>query len=133
MPNFTTLTLPDRQDPVVNHDFEAFGRDQNGVATFQNGDGRFIGDKTLTVSAKRNAATASKVRMVLKVPVVQDQTENGITQPVVLRTSYLTVEASFGAGSTPEERADLMGFATALVDGSVTELDDVFINVEQFT
>ena len=131
MPQIANLVLKDRAATPVNHTFVP--RDiVGGVATLVESTGVPIGDKRLTISLTRTQA--GRVKAILKgtFPVVQDQTINGITAPVVVRTAYANIEFSFDGTSTEQERKDVVGqmsdalLATAWTNDTLTKLQAVY-------
>jgi hypothetical protein len=69
----------------------------------------------------------------LSVPVVQTQTINGVSTPVVVRTAYADVNFTFDATSTTQERKNLVGMMAdalaagkVLVNGAIVDLEGVY-------
>ena len=131
MPQIANLVLKDRAATPVNHTFVP--RDiVNGVATLVESTGVPIGDKRLTISLNRTQAGRVKVILKGMFPVVQDQTINGITAPVVVRTAYANIEFSFDGTSTEQERKDAVGqmsdalLATNWTNDTLTKLQAVY-------
>lgn len=131
MPAIQNLVLTDRATTPVNHTFIPRGTPA-GVATLVSSNGTAVADKLFTLSTRR-ANGKVKVRLVLRIPVVQTETINGISKPKVVRESISDHTFTFSAESTQQERDDHVGmFMSALdsskviVDGAVVELADVY-------
>jgi len=60
------------------------------------------------------------------VPIVQTQTINGVSTPVVVRTGYAEATFSFDASSSEQERKDVVGmFYSSLATGAVLVNDTI--------
>lgn len=129
MPQLQAIVLADREATPVNHNFVP--RDiVDGIGTVVNSTGVMIGEETLTIGL-RKAQTKARPKMVIKVPVVQNSVVNGITVPTVVRTGYVTIEATFDASSTTQERNNIMGMAYAALTGpSKALIHDTFVNLQ---
>lgn len=117
MPQMNNLVLTDRAATPVNHTFVP--RDIVGaVATLTESTGVPIGDNRFSMSLNRTNTGRTKVSVKLAVPIVQDQTINGITSPTVVRTGYAELTLSFDNTSTEQERKNVVGmFQSALDSG----------------
>jgi len=123
MPQLANLVLTDRAGTPVDHTFVP--RDILGnVATVVESSGVPVGDKRVTVSLRNtgNGNYVASIRYVF--PVVNDQTINGVTTPVVVRTAYCDIDFKLSASSTLQERKDLVGMVQSSLDSSKW-LDDV--------
>lgn len=131
MPQLQAISLNDRETTPVAHAFAP--RDiKNGVGTVVRSTGIPIGDESLTVSMRR-ASTRYRGKVTLSVPVVQTQTINGISTPVVVRTAYADVNFTFDATSTTQERKNLVGMiadslaaSKTLINGAIVDLEGVY-------
>lgn len=130
MPQLQNVILTDRT-PVtpVNLTFVPRGIDGNDVGTVVNNSGVPIGEKRLTVSVKKKSSRYNaQVRLIL--PVVVTETINGVSRPVVVRTAYINVDATFDERSTEQERTDAVGLmASALGTGKVL-VNDALVKLE---
>lgn len=132
MPQIQNLVVNDRAATPVPHTFVP--RDIiGGVATVVESTGTPIGDKVMTLSLKKTDQGRYKAVLKGRFPVVQDQTVNGVTSPVVVRTAYGEVSFSFEATSTLQERKDVVGMIAnalaanaTLVNDTVTKLEGVY-------
>lgn len=132
MPQLQNLVLTDRQTTPVAHTFTP--RDiVNGVGTVIESTGVPVGDNRVSVSISKTST--GRYKSVLKgvFPVVQNQTINGITSPVVVRTAYAEVHFTFDEQSTTAERnnvvgmiADALGTAKTLVHKTIVDLEGVY-------
>lgn len=130
MPQLQTLILTDRT-PVtpVNLTFNPRDIDAKGVGSVANNTGTPIGEKRCTVSmTKRNNRYVGEVRLIL--PVVVNETINGVVSPTVARTAFVTLNAQFDERSTEQERTDAIGLmASALGTGKVL-VNDALVKLE---
>lgn len=132
MPQLQTLVLTDRTPTTaVDHTFQP--RDiKNGVGTVVESTGVPIGDKRFTISL-RQVNNRYRAQMQLAVPVVQTQTINGVSTPVIVRTAYADLTFTFDSASTEQERTDVVGMlmdalgtGQALVHDTVVKLQGVY-------
>lgn len=129
MPQLQNIVLTDRQTTPVNHTFTPKDIVQ-GVGTVIESTGVPIGNSTLTVSTRKTASGRFRSIVHLKVPVVQDQTINGITKPIVVREAHANVEFTFDESSTEAERNNLVGMiASGLATGKVL-ISDAVVKLE---
>lgn len=129
MPQLQNIVLTDRAATPVNHTYTP--RDiVNGVAEVVESTGVPIGDNRFTVSLKETAQGRFKGVLKGQFPIVQNQTINGVTTPVVVRTSYCTVEFSFDKSSTEQERKDCVGLMQSSMDASKTLVNDSIVKLQ---
>jgi hypothetical protein len=130
MPQLQSLVLTDRT-PVtpVNLTFTPREISADGVGKVANNTGTPLGERIVSVSMrKRGARYKGEVRLTL--PVVQTETINGVSRPVVVRTAYLTLNADFSEASSQQERDDAIGLmASALGTGKVL-VNDALVKCE---
>lgn len=124
----STLVLTDRAATPVAHDFTPDGDDANGVAVFSEKTGVPAGDSRFTASL-RSSNGKYRPTLKLQVPIVQNQTINGITTPVVVRTAYLELSATFDATSTTQERTDAVGMFASALPAAQTMIDDLLVDL----
>lgn len=124
----STLTVNDGAATPVAHDFIP-GPRTDGVQYFLNSNGVKIGDKTITVS-QRKVGTKYKPRVVIAIPIVQDETVNGVTNPKVVRTGYADITFTFENLSTEQERDDVVAFMANLLAPGQTEVRKVIADLE---
>lgn len=111
MGQLASITLNDGTSDLV---FKPAGIDSNNVATLVNSDGVIVKDKSLTVSARLSAQRRKTTTKVV-LPVVQDETINGIVSPKGVRTSYVRIDTDFSVYATTAERLQAINLATAAV------------------
>lgn len=129
MPQLQNIVLTDRAATPVNHTYTP--RDiVGGVAEVVESTGVPIGDNRFTVSLKETAQGRFKGVLKGQFPIVQNQTINGVTTPVVVRTSYCTVEFSFDKSSTEQERKDCVGLMQSSLDASKTLVNDSIVKLQ---
>ncbi|DAD52508.1 coat protein [ssRNA phage SRR5467091_5] len=128
MPLLQTTVLADRETAPVNHTFVP--RDvKDGRGVVVNSTGVPIGDERLTVSMKEATSRYNgEVKLVL--PVVQNETINGVVRPTVVRTAYVTMNFSFDKSSTLQERKNAVGLAAAALATNKPLINDALINLE---
>lgn len=123
------LVINDRTSPTpVTHTFSPDGDDANGVHVFSEKTGVPAGNARYTIGLRQsNGKYRPTARIV--VPVVQTQTINGVSNPVVVRTAYIDVSATFDSLSTAQERADAVGLMVSSLASSQTQINDLFVNL----
>jgi len=128
MPLLQTTVLADRETTPVNHTFVP--RDvKDGRGVVVNSTGVPIGDERLTVAMKEATSRYNgEVKLVL--PVVQNETINGVVRPTVVRTAYVTMNFSFDKSSTLQERKNAVGLAAAALATNKPLINDALINLE---
>lgn len=130
MPQLTTLVLTDRKATPVAHTF-APRTLENNVGTVAESTGTPIGDPRVTVSlGKPTAAGKYKPLIRFTIPVVQTQTINGVSTPVVVRTAYAELAFSFDATSTEAERNDLVGMVQSALEPAKILVNDVVVKLQ---
>lgn len=128
MPTMSTVVLADRETTPVNHNFVA-NNVVNGVVYLRNraASGVPIEDKVLSISS-RQAGKRDKDKFVLTVPIVQTQTMNGISTPVVVRNGGFEINFFFDVTATDQERKNIMGMAYSLLGTLQSQIVDVVVN-----
>lgn len=133
MPQLQNLVLTDRKATPVAHTFTP--KDiSGGVATVVETSGVPIGNSRVTLSLRQTPATGRyKATMQLSVPVVVNETINGVVVPKVARTAYADVTFTFDQTSSEAERNDVVGMlqssfdaAKALVNDTVVKLQGIY-------
>lgn len=124
----TNLILTDRASTPVDHTLTPDGTDTNGVHLFSEKVGVPAGYPRFTASLRR---TNEKYRASLKlaVPVVANQTINGVSAPIVVRTGYAEVNFTFDQLSSAQERADLIGMISDALSADQTQINDLLVNL----
>lgn len=132
MPQLQNLVLTDRAATPVAHTMAPRSK-EGGVAVVAESTGVPIGDPKYTIASTRTAGGRYKVTIKFVVPVVQTQTINGVSTPVVVRTAYVDTTFSFDASSSEAERNNVVGmfadsFAPAklLVNDTVVKLQGIW-------
>jgi hypothetical protein len=133
MPQLQNLVLTDRT-PVtpVNHTFIPRDISPDGVASVVESTGIPVGESRVTLLQKKSGSKLNG-ELRLAVPVVQTETINGVSRPVVVRTAYVTVKTTFDQESSEQERtnaigmiADALGTGKALVHDTLVKLQGVY-------
>lgn len=129
MPALQSISVNDRATPTpIAHVFQP--RDvQNGTGLVVSNSGVPVGEEKLTVSMRK---TGSKFRgkLTLTMPVVQNQTVNGITIPTAVRTAYATLDVTFDEGSSTQERTNLIGMLADALGTSKTLVHNALVGLE---
>lgn len=117
MPQLANLVLEDRS-ATPNHTFVP--RDIiAGVATVEESTGIPIGNNRISVSLVRTQGGRYKATLKGSFPIVQTQTVNGISNPVVVRTGYFDCTFAFAENSTEEERHNVVGLLYSALDPGI--------------
>lgn len=132
MPQLQPLVLTDRKATPVNHTFNP----QNivsGVARVAESSGIPLGDNAVTISIARNGNGRYKAHLKFTFPVLQTETVNGVSKPVIVRSSFAEVHFNFDQSSSEAERNDVVGMvqsallpAKALVHDAVVKLEGIY-------
>lgn len=125
----TNLVLKDRAGTPVNHTFTPDGDLPGGTHVFSEKTGVPAGNPRYTAVLKKDGNGRFRPALRLTVPVVQTQTINGVSAPVVVRTAYVELNATFDPLSSDQERKDAIGmFADSLL-ASQTMMNDLLVNL----
>lgn len=123
------LVVKDRTSPTpADRTFTPDGSDANRVHVFTEKTGVPAGYARFTAQLRRSKG---KIRPTLRlaVPITQVQTINGVSSPVVVRTAYVELSATFDELSTVQERADAIGMLTNSAAATQTMINDLLVNV----
>lgn len=122
------LVITDRAATPVAHTYSPDGDDNNGVHLFSEKTGVPAGNPRFSA---RLTSSNGKYRpsLRLQVPVVQTQTINGVSNPVVVRTAYAEVNFTFDALSSDQERKDCVGLVASALASSQTMINDLVVNL----
>lgn len=126
MPQLQSLVLTDRT-PVTPVNRTFVPRDiADGVGMVVNTASTPIGSDRVSISSKK-ASTRYKGELRLVCPIVQTETINGVSRPVVVRTAYVTVSTSFDETSTEQERTDAIGMVANALGTSKVLIHDALV------
>lgn len=132
MPAHASFTVNDRAGTPVAHTFVPVNIDPNGVAAWKESSGVPVGERYATLS-NRLSNGKYRLKLVFKYPIVQTQTINGISTPVVVRTSFVELMATFDQTSSLQERQDTIGMmynslatSQTMIDGVITQLGSIY-------
>lgn len=129
MPQLQNLVLTDRAATPVAHTFTPRDIVAN-VGTVEESTGVKIGDKSFSISNRKTANGRSKVTMKLAVPVVVNETINGVTIPTVSHVAYVDAVFSFDPKSSTQERKDVVGMFQSSLDPSKVLVNDTLIGLQ---
>lgn len=128
MPQLQNLVLTDREATPVNHTFTP--RDiVSNVGAVVESSGVPVGDNRFTISL-RQVNNRYKATIQLSVPVVQNQTINGITTPVVVRTAFADLTFTFDAQSTTQERTNFVGMLQSAMAPTKALFHDTVVGLQ---
>lgn len=128
MPQLQNLVLTDREATPVNHTFTP--RDiVSNVGAVVESSGVPVGDNRFTISL-RQVNNRYKATIQLSVPVVQNQTVNGITTPVVVRTAFADLTFTFDAQSTTQERTNFVGMLQSAMGTNKALFHDTVVGLQ---
>lgn len=120
------LVLTDRAATPVAHTYTPDGDDANGVHVFSEKTSVPAGNPRFTAQLRRsNGKFRPSLR--LQVPIVQTQTVNGVSSPVIVRTAFIEVSATFDELSTDQERKDAIGLMVSALQPGVTQMNDLLV------
>lgn len=128
MPVYSTLVLKDGEATPVNHTFNPAGIDSNGVATLLESSGVIGGASKYSLLARKGSRLKGTAKLV--VPVVQTQTINGVSTPVVVRVSYVDYQVSHDILSTEQERKNVQAMFRDSLDPAKALPYGVLVNFE---
>lgn len=123
------LVITDRAPTPVAHTFSPDGDDANGVHLFTEKTSVPAGNPRFTI-AHRYSGGKYRPSIKLSIPVVQTQTINGVTSPVVVRTAYAEVGFTFDSLSSEQERKDCVGLLASALEASQTQIDNLLVKLE---
>lgn len=127
MAQVTSLTLKDGTTDVV---FKPLSIDRQGVTTFVNSDGVVVKDKKLSQKTTRTEKNVV-VSIDLVLPTVQEQTINGISNPLAVRATRANIRLSASKFSTEAERQTHINLTVsalqqALLANTFVKNDDLY-------
>lgn len=129
MPQLQNLVVSDRASTPVNHTFVP--RDiTDGVATVVESNGVPIGENTITASLRKTPQGRYKAVIKGRFPVVQTQTIDGISTPMVVRTANAELSFNFEGTSTLQERKDVVGMIQSALDANKVLINDLVTKLE---
>lgn len=124
----TNLVINDRAATPVAHTYSPDGDDANNVHLYSEKTSVPAGNPRYSISlGKRGKYYVPRIQ--LQIPVVQTQTINGVSSPVVVRTAYADLSFRFDELSTTQERADMVGLITNSLAASQAQINDLLVNV----
>lgn len=128
MPSIQNISLLDREATPVAHAFVP--RDvKNGVGYVVRSTGVPISEERLTVSM-RKVGTKFRGKLTLAVPVVVNETINGVVTPKAVRTAYANIDITFDEMSTTQERTNLIGMLADSLGVSKVLVHNCFVGLE---
>lgn len=122
----TNLVLKDRAGTPVSHTFTPDGDTPEGVHVFSEKTSVPAGNPQYTAFATRKGGKY-RPSLRLTIPIVQTQTINGVSTPVVVRTAQVWLSAVFDELSSEQERKDAIGQMADSLDASQTQINDLLL------
>jgi hypothetical protein len=129
MPQLQNIVLRDRAATPVNHTFTPLDI-QSGVGTTTESTGVPVGDPSFTVSLRKTPSGGYKALIKGRFPIVQTQTINGVSTPVIVRTAYSEFSFSFDATSSEAERNDVVGMMQSSLDANKPLTNDLIVKLQ---
>lgn len=129
MPQLQNLVLTDRAATPVAHTFVPRDVVAN-VGTVEESTGVKIGDKTFSISARKAPSGKNRVQMKLAIPVVVNETINGVTVPTVAYTSYVDCTFTFDPKSSTQDRKDIVGMFQSSFDPAKLLVNDCVVGLQ---
>lgn len=122
------IVINDRAGTPVAHTYSPDGDDSNGVHLYSEKTTVPSGNPKYSISLRQsNGRYRASIR--LAIPVVQTQTINGVSTPVVVRTSYVEFNTNFDGLSSAQERADAVGLLQNSLATAQTQINDLLVNL----
>ena len=130
MPQLQNTVLTDRATPTpVDHTF--IPRDiRADVGTVIETSGVPVGDSRMSVSLRKLPSGKYKAELKLAVPVVVNETINGVTVPKVARTAFADVTFTFDQLSSEAERNNLVGMLASALGTGKTLVNDTVVKLQ---
>lgn len=122
------LVINDRAATPVAHTYSPDGDDSKGVHLYSEKTTVPAGNPKYSISLKQSGGRY-KGTVRLAIPVVQTQTINGVSAPVVVRTAYIEFTTNFDGLSSAQERADAIGLMVNSLATSQTQINDCLVNL----
>jgi hypothetical protein len=122
------LVINDRAATPVAHTYSPDGDDTNGVHVFSEKTSVPAGNPRFTASLRRSNGKY-RANLKIQIPVVQTQTLNGVSSPVIVRTAFVEVSTTFDELSSQQERADAIGLMVNSLAASQTQINDMVVNL----
>lgn len=128
MPALQNLAVVDRETTPVTHTFVP--RDvKDGTGLLVRNTGVPVGEEKLTVSM-RKVGSKFRGKLTFSVPVVQNETINGVVSPKVVRTGHATVEFTFDDTSSTQERTNLQGMVASSLGADKPLIFNTIVGLE---
>lgn len=130
MPQLQSVVLTDRTTPTpVDHTFSP--RDvKDNVGTTVESTGVPIGNNRFSVSLRQTPTGRYKADLKLVLPVVANETINGVTSPKVVRSAFADVTFTFDATSTEQERTNIVGMLASALGPTKTLVHDTVVKLQ---
>lgn len=124
----TNLVVNDRAATPVAHTYTPDGDDKNAVHLYSEKTAVPAGNPQFTIALSKSSGKY-KPSIRLKIPVVATQTINGVSTPVLVRTAFVSVDFTFDAYSTEQERADCVGLLANSLAAGQTQINDLVVKL----
>lgn len=125
----SNLVLNDRAATPVAHTFTPDGDDANGVHIWSEKGSVPAGNPRFTARVYRDKGGKYRATLKLHVPIVQTQTINGVSSPVIVRDHYVELHATSEGTSTAQERADAIGLMANAMAANQAQINDLLVNL----
>lgn len=133
MPQLINVVVNDRTTPTaVAHTFVPYGRKGDNVGILVENGSSPIANNVLTLSQYETAGGRRNAFVKLVLPVVANETINGITSPKLIRTAYVDLKLSFDKMSTEQERNNAVGMLMNALDPTKVAVHDTIVKLLGF-
>jgi hypothetical protein len=129
MPQLQNLVLQDRAATPVNHTFVPEDI-KSGLGTVVESAGVPIGNNRVSVAMNKTTTGRYKGILKFQFPIVATETVNGVSNPAVVRTSYVNIDFTFDPSSSEQERKDVVGMVQSALDSSKTLVNDTIVKLQ---
>lgn len=130
MPQLQNLVLTDRAATPVNHTFTPLEVTKDGIAIVEESTGVPIGNNRVSLLLNKTTGGRYKITLKYAFPIVQNQVINGISNPIVVRTSYADITFSFEQTSSEQERKDVIGMVYSSLAVGKTLVEDTLVKLQ---
>jgi hypothetical protein len=124
----TNLVVNDRAATPVAHTFSPDGDDANKVHVYSEKTSVPAGNPRFTASLRKSGGKY-RPQLRFQLPVVQTQVINGVSSPVVVRTAFVELNATFDELSTDQERKDAIGLMANTLAAAQTQINDLLVGL----
>lgn len=130
MASLANLVIADRETSPTNHTFVPANRENADTVRLREAGTVPAGDSYILLSSKRLADGSYRCKLQIIVPTLATRVADGVTDYLVQRQAYASVELRFAKDSTLQERKNMMGFVSNSCLAANTVVNDPFTKLE---